>query len=233
MDIEKVTLSTDSGNATVPTLEYTQQLIANLVNSAPAALDTLEELADALGNDPNFATTIATALGNKLDKTGTAANASKVNNLTVQTAVPANAKFTDTTYGAATQSAAGLMSAADKKKLDGVATGANAYSLPAATSSALGGVKIGSNITNSSGTISLTKANVVAALGYTPPTSDTNTDTKVTNTVNNGAMAYVTGTTSSSTNTGTQIFDTGVYLTTTAGRLRVGSLQLGSGIILS
>ena len=49
------------------------------------------------------------------------------------------------------------------------------YTLPAATSSALGGVIVGSNITNSSGTISLTKANVTAALGYTPPTSDTNT----------------------------------------------------------
>lgn len=49
------------------------------------------------------------------------------------------------------------------------------YSLPTATSSVLGGVKVGSNITNSSGTISLTKANVTAALGYTPPTSDTNT----------------------------------------------------------
>lgn len=49
------------------------------------------------------------------------------------------------------------------------------YSLPTATSSTLGGVKVGSNITNNSGTISLTKANVTAALGYTPPTSDTNT----------------------------------------------------------
>ncbi len=52
--------------------------------------------------------------------------------------------------------------------------------LPAATSSAKGGVIVGSNITVSSGTISLTKANVTAALGYTPPTS--NTDTKVTQT---------------------------------------------------
>lgn len=49
------------------------------------------------------------------------------------------------------------------------------YSLPTATSSVLGGVKVGSNITNSSGTISLTKENVTAALGYTPPTSDINT----------------------------------------------------------
>ena len=43
----------------------------------------------------------------------------------------------------------------------------------AATSSTLGLVKTGSNITNTSGTISLTKANVTNALGYTPPTSDT------------------------------------------------------------
>lgn len=49
----------------------------------------------------------------------------------------------------------------------------DAARLPAATSSALGGVKVGSNISNSSGTISLTKDNVTAALGYTPPTSDT------------------------------------------------------------
>ncbi|GFG83399.1 hypothetical protein [Mycolicibacter algericus] len=37
-----------------------------LVNGAPGALDTLQELADALGNDENFATTISTALGNRL-----------------------------------------------------------------------------------------------------------------------------------------------------------------------
>lgn len=41
--------------------------------------------------------------------------------------------------------------------------------LPAATTSALGAVKVGSNISVSNGTISLTKANVTSALGYTPP----------------------------------------------------------------
>lgn len=82
---------------------------------------------------------------------------------------------TNTTYNVATTTANGLMSSSDKTKLDGVATGANNYSLPTATGSVLGGVKTGSNITNSSGTISLTKANVVAALGYTPPTADSNT----------------------------------------------------------
>lgn len=47
----------------------------------------------------------------------------------------------------------------------------------------------------------------------------TDTDTKVTNTLGNTTKAYITGTTSSSTNTGTQVFDSGVYLGTTAGEL--------------
>ena len=39
--------------------------VSDLVNSAPETLDTLNELASALGNDSNFATTIATQIGNK------------------------------------------------------------------------------------------------------------------------------------------------------------------------
>ena len=74
----------------------------------------------------------------------------------------------DTTYGAATTSTSGLMSAADKTKLDGIDSEANKYSLPEATSSVLGGVKVGSNISVSSGTISISKSNVTSALGYTP-----------------------------------------------------------------
>ena len=54
-------------------------------------------------------------------------------------------------------------------------TTADTFSLSAATSSTIGGVKIGNNISITSGTISLTKANVTTALGYTPPTADTNT----------------------------------------------------------
>lgn len=102
----------------------------------------------------------------------TAATAVTKNDIT---ALGIPAQDTNTTYSVATDETNGLMSAADKEKLDGIAAGANKYTLPTATSSTLGGVKTGSNITNSSGTISITKANVVAALGYTPPTTDTNT----------------------------------------------------------
>ncbi len=48
----------------------------------------------------------------------------------------------------------------------------SAYTLPNATSSTLGGVKVGSNISVSSGTISVTKSNVTSALGYTPATTN-------------------------------------------------------------
>ena len=39
--------------------------VASLVDNAPEALDTLSELADALGNDPNFATTVSTQIGQR------------------------------------------------------------------------------------------------------------------------------------------------------------------------
>ena len=44
---------------------YVDTKVAGIVNSAPATLDTLNELAAALGNNPNFATTIATQIGGK------------------------------------------------------------------------------------------------------------------------------------------------------------------------
>lgn len=60
----------ESGDRT--TLEsakaYVDKAIAELVDGSPAALDTLKELSAALGNDPNFATTVATQIGQKVDK---------------------------------------------------------------------------------------------------------------------------------------------------------------------
>ena len=49
---------------------YVDVSVANLVNSAPETLDTLKELADALGSDPNFSVTITNSLANKLSLSG-------------------------------------------------------------------------------------------------------------------------------------------------------------------
>ncbi|MGS8527441.1 phage tail-collar fiber domain-containing protein [Escherichia coli] len=58
-------------NTQIATTVFVKSAIAGMVGSAPAALDTLNELAAALGNDPNFATTMLNALAGKqpLDNT--------------------------------------------------------------------------------------------------------------------------------------------------------------------
>lgn len=64
---------------------------------------------------------------------------------------------TGATLSVASTSLAGVMSATDKTKLDGIATNANNYSLPTGTSSTLGGIKLGSD------TVQTTVANAVTA----------------------------------------------------------------------
>ena len=143
--------------------EYIDKAVEQILNGSPEALDTLKELADALGNDPNFATTVTKQLGQKVDKVagkglstedyttadkqklaGIAAGANNYqhpeSHPATMIAEDASHRFvTDTEKSAwnskadktaATASAAGLMSAADKQKLDGVAAGANNYVHP-------------------------------------------------------------------------------------------------------
>lgn len=74
----KVTMPTapaGTNNTQGATTAFVVAAIASLVNGSPAALDTLQELAKAMGNDPNFATTITNLIGTKLDKSGTAVKA--------------------------------------------------------------------------------------------------------------------------------------------------------------
>ena len=69
--VDEDTMTSNSATK-VPTQQsvkaYVDAEVAGVVNSAPAALDTLNELAAALGDDANFATTTATSLGEKLVK---------------------------------------------------------------------------------------------------------------------------------------------------------------------
>ena len=68
---------------------------------------------------------------------------------TINASVPSGAKFTDTTYSAATTSAAGLMSAADKTKLDGITASADSVSF---TRNLTSGTKVGTITINGSAT---------------------------------------------------------------------------------
>jgi len=90
------TASYGTNNTQIATTEFVQGAVSGLVDSAPQTLDTLNELAEALGDDPNFATTIATQIGGKADAIHS--------------------------HDVATTSTAGFMSAADKTKLDGISS---------------------------------------------------------------------------------------------------------------
>ena len=79
---------------------YVDNKVADLVDSAPEALNTLKELSTALGDDPNFATTIANEIGNKVDKVE--GKGLSTNDFTTE----------------------------EKNKLAGIATGANNYTHP-------------------------------------------------------------------------------------------------------
>jgi len=73
--------------------------VATVIDSSPAALDTLNELAAALGDDPNFSTTITTTIGTKLTKDGTDAmtgNLDVGNNNVVNVADPTSAQHAAT-----------------------------------------------------------------------------------------------------------------------------------------
>ena len=59
------TAAQTANNTQIATTAFVKSAIAELVASSPAALDTLNELAAALGNDPNFATTVMNALAGK------------------------------------------------------------------------------------------------------------------------------------------------------------------------
>lgn len=109
------TASPGTNTTQIATTAFVSAAVTALVNAAPGLLNTLDELAAALGDDPNFATTVLAAIAGKADLAHSHSNATTV--------------------------AAGFMSAADKTKLDGIAPSANNYVLLAPTTTVIGGVK--------------------------------------------------------------------------------------------
>ena len=176
-------------SATSSANSYTDTKIAGLINGAPETLDTLKEVADAIAANADVVSALDSAIGKK-------ANASDLTSHTGNSTIH--------------------ITSSERTKWNAAEVNQNAFS----------NVKVNSTtIAADSKTDTL---NLVAGSNVTiTPDADTdtitisstNTDTKVTNTLNTTAKAYVTGTTSNSTNTGTQVFDTGVYLDTTAGML--------------
>ena len=82
------------------TNQYVDTKVSDLVNSAPETLDTLKELSDALGGDANFATTVATQIGNKQDKLTAGNGITITGNVISSTATGPSSSVTIRTWGA-------------------------------------------------------------------------------------------------------------------------------------
>ena len=94
------------------TTSYVDGKVAGIVESAPDALNTLNELAAALGDDPNFATTIANDIGSKVPSTRTINNKALSGNISL-TASDVGAVPTTRTVNGKALSANITLSAAD------------------------------------------------------------------------------------------------------------------------
>ena len=101
------------------TKNYVDAQITNLVNGAPVSLNQLNELASAINNDPNFNTTLNTALGTKLPLAGGTMTGAinmgshKITNMTDPTASTdaATKNYIDTIFGSTTSAAASASAA--------------------------------------------------------------------------------------------------------------------------
>jgi hypothetical protein len=113
-------LATPTATADAATKGYVDTAVANVVASAPATLDTLNELAAALGNDASFSTTVTTNLAGKLSKTGGTMSgaidmgSSKITTLGTPTASTdaATKGYIDTIFGSTASAAASATAAA-------------------------------------------------------------------------------------------------------------------------
>ena len=103
---DKATTLNGYGITDAYTKTQVDKKVSDLVNSAPETLDTLNELASALGNDPNFATTVATQIGTK-------ANDSDVVHKSGKETVNGVKTFTDRIFLKSSRIARGSLPASD------------------------------------------------------------------------------------------------------------------------
>lgn len=117
--------ATGAGALEAATKAYVDTVTAALVNSAPATLDTLKELSDALGADPNFATTVATSIGTKLAKASNLSDLANAATARTNLGLLSAATHASTDFALVANNLSDLLSAATARTNLGVAIGSN------------------------------------------------------------------------------------------------------------
>ena len=180
-------LATPSANSDAATKAYVDTQVSNLVDSAPGTLDTLNELAAALGDDPNYATTITNALAAKLSLSGgtmtgaIAMGSNKITGLGTPTAsTDATTKaYIDDVFGSTTSAASSATAAATSATNAANSASAAATSATSASNSASAAATSASSASNSASAAvtSATSASNSASAAATSATSAGNSAT--------------------------------------------------------
>lgn len=202
-------LGTPSANTDAATKSYVDTAVANVVASAPAALDTLNELAAALGNDASFSTTVATSIGTKVAKAGDSMTGAlsmgnnKITSLGTPTASTdaANKSYIDTLFGSTSSAATSATSAATSATSAATsassaltsATSAATSASSAATSASSAATSATSAASSYSSVIGLTGSGLVRDMG-----SITDADTTSTTYINIATIAAAASTSATS-----------------------------------
>jgi hypothetical protein len=205
----KVTgLGTPSANSDAATKSYVDTQVANLVDSAPGTLDTLNELAAALGDDPNYATTITNALAAKLSLSGgtmtgaIAMGSNKITGLGTPTAsTDATTKaYIDDVFGSTTSAAASATAAATSATNAANSASAAATSATSASNSASAAATSATSAANSA-TAAATSATSAANSATAAATSATSSANSATAAASSATAAATSATSSASSAT--------------------------------
>jgi hypothetical protein len=202
-------LGTPSADTDAATKGYVNTQIAAVVDSAPAALDTLNELAAALGDDANFATTVSTSIGTKVAKAGDSMTGAlsmgnnKITDLATATngTDAVNKTYIDTVFGSTSSAATSATSAATSASsastsASSALTSANSAATSAtsaATSASSASTSASSALSTYSSVIGLTGAGIVRDMGLI-----TDADTTTTTYINISTIAASAATSASS-----------------------------------
>ena len=183
-----LTVSTPTNSTDAASKGYVDTAVANVIDSAPGALDTLNELAAAINDDANFATTITTALATKLPLAGgtmTGAINMGSNKITTTYTPTDNADLTTKTYvdgilGSATAAATSATAAASSAS-DAATSATNAAtSATTATTQASAASTSATNAASSASAAS-TSASSASTSATAAATSATTASTAATN----------------------------------------------------
>jgi hypothetical protein len=197
----KVTgLATPSANTDAATKAYVDTQVSNLVDAAPGALDTLNELAAAINDDASFSTTVTNSIATKVSKAGDSMTGAlsmgnnKITDLGTPTASTdaVNKSYIDTLFGSTSSAATSATSAANSaiaaaSSATAASTSATsaANSASAASTSATSASNSATSAANSLTSITgLTGAGIVRDMG-----SITESDTTTTTYINIATIA--------------------------------------------